>query len=58
MEIPHGLAADVQAAVILPGGRDSDVFLVIHPNHLAVRRYNPSDFYVLSVGLIGDAVTA
>lgn len=58
VEVPRGLAPDVQAAMILPGGRDSDVFLVIHPNHLAVRRYNPSDFYVLSVGLIGDAVTA
>ncbi len=58
VDVPRSLAPDVQAAVILPGGRDSDIFLVVQPNHLAVRRYNPSDFYVLSVGLIGDAVTA
>jgi membrane-bound lytic murein transglycosylase B len=50
--------ADVAAAVILPGGPQGEAFLAYHPNFLALRRYNPSDFYCLSVGLIGDAVTA
>ena len=56
--LPSPLAPDISAAVILPDGVTGQPFLVLHPNHLAVRRYNPSDFYVLSVGLIGDAVTA
>ena len=45
------------AAVIRPGGAGSDAFFAYHPNFLAIRRYNPSDFYCISVGLIGDAVT-
>ena len=55
-----GLAGrpDVLAAVILPGGRSGDAYLAFHPNFQAIRRYNPSDFYCISVGLIGDAVTA
>jgi membrane-bound lytic murein transglycosylase B len=52
------LAPDTMAAVILPGGPGSEAFLACHPNFLAIRRYNPSDFYCLSVGLIGDRVTA
>jgi len=27
-------------------------------NFAAIRRYNPSDFYAISVGLIGDGITA
>jgi membrane-bound lytic murein transglycosylase B len=49
---------DVLAAVILPGGAGGEAYLVYHPNFLAIRRYNPSDFYCISVGLIGDLVTA
>jgi len=52
---PNHLPATTLAAVILPGG---EAFLAIHPNYLAIRRYNPSDFYTLSVNLIGTAVTA
>ncbi len=51
------LPADAVAAVIQPGGPDSEAFLACHPNFLAIRRYNPSDFYCISVGLIGDRVT-
>lgn len=51
------LAQTAQAAVILPGGADGEAFLVYHPSYQAIRRYNPSDFYCISVGLIGDAVT-
>ncbi|HXA25559.1 MAG TPA: lytic murein transglycosylase, partial [Acetobacteraceae bacterium] len=35
--------ADVQAAVILPGGAGGDAFLV-YANFTAIRRYNPSDY--------------
>jgi len=49
---------DVMAAVILPGGAGGEAYLVYHPNFLAIRRYNPSDFYCISVGLIGDLVAA
>jgi membrane-bound lytic murein transglycosylase B len=56
------LPADAMVAVILPGGQAGgpagQAFLACHPNFLAIRRYNPSDFYCLSVGLIGDRVTA
>ncbi len=46
------------AAVILPGGTGGEAFLAYHPNFLAIRRYNPSDFYCISVGLIGDLVAS
>lgn len=46
------------AAVLLPGGAGGEAFLAYHPNFQAIRRYNPSDFYCISVGLIGDLVTA
>ena len=52
------LPPDTMLALILPGGPDGEAFLACHPNFLAIRRYNPSDFYCLSVGLIGDRVTA
>jgi membrane-bound lytic murein transglycosylase B len=49
---------ETMAAVLLPGGAGSEAFLAFHPNFQSIRRYNPSDFYCISVGLIGDAVTA
>ncbi len=51
------LPADTVAAVLQPGGADGEAYLACHPNFLAIRRYNPSDFYCISVGLIGDRVT-
>jgi membrane-bound lytic murein transglycosylase B len=45
-----------QAALILPDKAGGQGFLAIHPNFQAIRRYNPSDFYAIAVGLIGDAV--
>jgi membrane-bound lytic murein transglycosylase B len=52
----------VLAAIILPGGLPAGgmggAYLAYHPNFQAIRRYNPSDFYCVSVGLLGDAVTA
>ena len=52
------LPADSIAAVIQPGGPGGEGFLACHPNFLAIRRYNPSDFYCISVGLIGEQVMA
>lgn len=41
--------------LVLPDGAGGASFLV-YPNFKAIRRYNPSDFYALSVGLLGDLV--
>jgi membrane-bound lytic murein transglycosylase B len=48
---------DTQAALLLPDGMAGEAFLA-YPNFAAIRRYNPSDYYAIAVGLIGDAVTA
>jgi membrane-bound lytic murein transglycosylase B len=50
--VPNG----APAAVIVPEGVNGEAFLVYHPNFQAIRRYNPSDFYCISIGLIGDLV--
>ena len=52
------LPPETMAAVLLPGGAGGEAYLACHPNFLAIRRYNPSDFYCISVGLIGERVTA
>ena len=49
--------ADTPAAVLLPDGPGGDAFLV-YANFTAIRRYNPSDYYALVVGLLGDTVVA
>jgi membrane-bound lytic murein transglycosylase B len=51
------VASSMAARVIQPDGVGGDAFLV-YPNYRAIRRYNPSDFYALSVGLLGDLITA
>jgi membrane-bound lytic murein transglycosylase B len=56
--VAAALPPDATAALILPAGPGGEAFLACHPNFLAIRRYNPSDFYCLSVGLIGDRVTS
>jgi membrane-bound lytic murein transglycosylase B len=48
---------DAPAALLAPDGAGGDAFLVF-PNFAAIRRYNPSDFYALAVGLLGDQVLA
>ena len=50
--------AGANAALLLPGGDGGDAFLAYHPNFRAIRRYNPSDFYCICVGLLGDRITA
>jgi len=46
---------DAAAAVILPDGAGGEAFLV-YANFAAIRRYNPSDYYALVVGLLGDTI--
>jgi len=46
--------ADVQGAVLQPDGPGSEAFMV-YANFDVIRRYNPSDFYALAVGLLGYA---
>ena len=49
--------ADTHTSVLLPDGLSGEAFAV-YPNFAAIRRYNPSDFYAIAVGLLGDMVTA
>jgi len=46
---------DAPSSVIAPDGAGGETFLVFN-NFAAIRRYNPSDFYAIAVGLIGDWV--
>jgi membrane-bound lytic murein transglycosylase B len=45
------------AAVVQPDGPGGEAFFA-YANFAAIRRYNPSDFYALAVGLIGDGILA
>jgi membrane-bound lytic murein transglycosylase B len=47
--------SDAPSAIIAPDGPGGETFLVYN-NFSAIRRYNPSDFYAIAVGLIGDWV--
>jgi membrane-bound lytic murein transglycosylase B len=47
---------DPQGAVIQPDGSGTEAYMV-YGNFGAIRRYNPSDFYALAVGSLGDLVT-
>ena len=46
--------ADVHGAVLQPDGPGTEAFMV-YANFHVIRRYNPSDFYALGVGLLGIA---
>lgn len=48
---------DSMAALVAPDGQGGQSFAVFS-NFAAIRRYNPSDYYALAVGLIGDQVVA
>jgi membrane-bound lytic murein transglycosylase B len=50
-------APDTQGGLVAPDGADGETF-VVFGNFAAIRRYNPSDFYAIAVGLIGDQVVA
>ncbi|AZV38177.1 lytic murein transglycosylase [Komagataeibacter xylinus] len=43
-------------AVLRPDGPGGEAFMV-YRNFAAIRRYNPSDFYALAVGLLGNEIT-
>lgn len=49
----HFSRQDVKGALLLPDGAGGDAFM-IYNNFNVIRRYNPSDFYALAVGLIGS----
>lgn len=57
---PLAASAETSTALLLPGGQNdgSEAYVAYYPSFLAIRRYNPSDFYCICVGLIGDAVVA
>ena len=48
---------DASAGLVAPDGPGGETFMVFR-NFSAIRRYNPSDFYAIAVGLIGDRVVA
>jgi membrane-bound lytic murein transglycosylase B len=55
---PDGVALpalDLQAAILLPGGAGGQAFAV-YPNFNVIRRYNPSNYYALAVGMLSDRV--
>ena len=47
--------ADVMGAVLSPDGAAPGEAYMVFGNFNAIRRYNPSDFYALAVGLLGDS---
>jgi len=47
--------ADISGAVVVPGGAAPGEGFMTYPNFNVIRRYNPSDFYALAVGLLGEA---
>jgi len=49
--------AETGTAILQPDGPAGEAFAV-YPNFAAIRRYNPSDFYALAVGLLGDDLLA
>ena len=46
---------DTPAGILAPDGAAGESFAVFG-NFAAIRRYNPSDYYAIAVGLIGDQV--
>lgn len=47
---------EVEGAIVRPDGPGGEAFMVYH-NFNVIRRYNPSDYYALGVGLMGDLTT-
>jgi membrane-bound lytic murein transglycosylase B len=46
---------DLETAILVPGAPGGQAFAV-YPNFNVIRRYNPSNFYALVVGLLSDRV--
>jgi membrane-bound lytic murein transglycosylase B len=55
---PAPLPGDAAASIVLPGGVQGEAFLVYASNFRALRAYNPSDYYALCIGLLGDRMAA
>lgn len=49
--------SDAQGAVVQPDGPNTQAFMVYH-NFNVIRRYNPSDYYALGVGLLGTGIVS
>ena len=47
--------SDVMGGVVVPDGAAAGEGFMVYANFAAIRRYNPSDFYALAVGLLGNA---
>ena len=47
--------SDVPGALLMPNGIAPGEGFMVYSNFNAIRRYNPSDFYALAVGLLGAA---
>ena len=47
--------ADAMGGLVLPDGAAPGEAYMTYANFGVIRRYNPSDFYALAVGLLGDA---
>ncbi len=45
----------VEAAILMPDGEGGQAFIV-YQNFRVIRRYNPSNYYALAVGLLSDRV--
>ena len=46
---------DAMGGLVVPDGIAPGEGFMVYANFGAIRRYNPSDFYALAVGLLGDA---
>jgi len=46
---------DAMGGLVVPDGITPGEGFMVYGNFAAIRRYNPSDFYALAVGLLGDA---
>ena len=46
---------DAQGGIVVPSGAAPGEGFMTYANFNVIRRYNPSDFYALAVGLLGDA---
>ena len=47
--------SDLASVLLLPDGVQGEAFLTC-ANFAAIRRYNPSDFYALAIGVLGDLI--